>query len=205
MALAVARLFSGPHPRSYTFHIPDRQALVSLLSFLVGTSIGRIGDRIGPQRRIWLCISTLAQAGCLMAAALCCLYSREADVAESRGDPSWANPLGLAALGFCSASLGIQGIIGKRLNTQFATAVVLTTIWVELVNDPLLFARRAVKSRDHKASAVAMLFIGGLVSRALLDTIGSSATLGIAAGLRVLGSIGWFWVPTKQVKAKTSG
>lgn len=127
MALAVARLFSGPHPRSYTFHIPDRQALVSLLSFLVGTSIGRIGDRIGPQRRIWLCISTLAQAGCLMAAALCCLYSREADVAESRGDPSWANPLGLAALGFCSASLGIQVCIFFNLWIYCSTVLLIVS------------------------------------------------------------------------------
>ena len=64
-------------------------------------------------------------------------------------------------------------------------------IWVELVNDPKLFARTHVKSRDHKAGAILMLFIGGLVARCIIDTIGSPATLGIGAVMRVLGAVWW--------------
>jgi len=34
------------------------------------------------------------------------------------------------ALAFSSASMGLQGYQGTRLGSQFATTVVLTTIWV---------------------------------------------------------------------------
>ncbi|KAM0751261.1 hypothetical protein T439DRAFT_301192 [Meredithblackwellia eburnea MCA 4105] len=191
LGLALARLFSGPKPRTFEFEQPDRQALVSLLSFLIGTALGRLGDRIGPKKRVWLFSATMAQALCLMAAALTAWKSGESSFANSRAGPSWITPLGLTALGFASASLGIQGIIGKRLNTQFATCVVLTTIWVELINDPKLFVAKHVKSRDHKAGAVLMLFIGGIIGRALVDTIGAAGTFGIAAGFRVLSAVWW--------------
>ncbi|KAL8292749.1 hypothetical protein RQP46_001361 [Phenoliferia psychrophenolica] len=140
LALALARLFTGdPATRTYEFEQPDRQALTSLLGFLLGTSVGRVGDKVGPKKRVWL------------------------------------------------------GIVGKRLATEFATCVVLTTIWVELINDPKLFARTHVKSRDHKAGAILMLFIGGLVARCILDTIGAASALGIGAGMRVLGAAWWMW------------
>lgn len=36
-----------------------------------------------------------------------------ADTRSTRHNPSWTNPLGFVALAFISASLGLQGIIGK--------------------------------------------------------------------------------------------
>lgn len=42
---------------------------------------------------------------------------QEADNSE-RGQPRWITPLGFAALGFLSASLGLQGIIGKVIYTK---------------------------------------------------------------------------------------
>lgn len=50
--------------------MPDKQALCSLLSFLLGTSLGRIGDKIGNHSRRWLMSATFVQALMLMAAAL---------------------------------------------------------------------------------------------------------------------------------------
>ncbi|KAI5481930.1 hypothetical protein MNV49_000207 [Pseudohyphozyma bogoriensis] len=202
LGLALARLFSTPKPRDYTFQHPDQQALTSLLSFILGTSLGRLGDKIGPKKRVWLVSASLVQALCMLAAALCAKFSGETGFADSRGEPSWITPLGLAALGFASASLGIQGIIGKRLNTQFATALVLTTIWVELINDPLLFARKHVKSRDHKAFGIFACFLGGLLGRALLDKTSSAATLGVGAGLRVLGGVAWWFIAGESEKKK---
>jgi uncharacterized membrane protein YbaN (DUF454 family) len=101
----------------------------------------------------------------------------------------------MAALGFASASLGIQGIIGKRLNTQFATAVVLTTTWCELINDPKLFTVGPATARDHKAMAVFFLFLGAMISRTLIDVIDSPAVLGIGAGLRIIHMVAWLAVP----------
>lgn len=56
-----------------------------------------------------------------MGAALTVWKSGQGSIATSRGDPSWTNALTFVALAFLSASLGVQGIVGKRLNTQFGT------------------------------------------------------------------------------------
>lgn len=64
-----------------------------------------------------------------MAAALCVHYSGEGSLASGRGDPVWASVLGFATVAFASASLGLHGIVAKRVNSQFGTAVVLTTVW----------------------------------------------------------------------------
>lgn len=120
LAIAIARLFGKP--RDLTFHLADQQALTSLLTFIAGTSIGRIGDRIGPRRRIWLVFGTFLQALLLMIASICLWKSGQASIASSRAVPSWTNALTFVALGFMSASLGLQAILGKRLNTQFGTS-----------------------------------------------------------------------------------
>lgn len=55
-----------------------------------------------------------------------------------------------------------------------------------------------VITRDHKILAVIALFLGGFVSRAILQTsVGSAGTLGIGCGMRVLIAIGWLFVPAK--------
>jgi len=81
LALAVARLFASS-PRDTTFHKPDQQALTSLLSFLVGTSLGRIGDHIGPRRRWWIMSATFFMSLLTMAAALCAHFSAGPSIAE---------------------------------------------------------------------------------------------------------------------------
>ena len=122
LALALARLFSGPAgQRDTSFHIADQQALTSILTFIGGAFLGRIGDRMGAKTRAWLALGTFIQALFTMAAALCAWKSGQGSVAEIRGNPAWTNALTFAALGFISASLGLQGIMGKRVNSQFAT------------------------------------------------------------------------------------
>lgn len=115
-----------------------------------------------------------------------------------------------------SASLGVQGILGKRLNTQFTTTskcvyfylkclhtdvilVVLTTVWVELVTDPKLFNfMHKVKTRDHKLIAAVSLFLGAFAGRALLGAIGAPGALGIGCGVRLLITLSWLFVPNKK-------
>lgn len=96
--------------------------------------------------------------------------------------------------------MGLQAHLGTRLGSQFATTVVLTTIWVQLVGDPKLFSPKApIKSRDHKVLAIFMLFLGGFVGRALDGTIGAPATFGVGAAFRLLIALSWWWVPSKAV------
>lgn len=102
--------------------MPDRQALVSLLSFLGGSFLGgRIGDRIGSKSRGWLALGTLLQSGLTLSASLCALYSSQSGFSDSRADPSWTNTLGFLALGFASASMGLQALIGTRIGAHLAT------------------------------------------------------------------------------------
>jgi hypothetical protein len=181
-----------------TFHKADQQALCSLISFNIGAFVGRLGDHIGPLKRIWLIGGTLLQALLTMAAALTIWKSNSVSIADDRGDPSWTNALTFVGLAFMSASLGVQGILGKRLNTQFGTTIVLTTVWVELMSDPRLFKlKQKVTTRDHKLFAAVGLFLGAFVGRALLGKIGAAATLGVGVGFRVLIAISWIFVQGK--------
>ncbi|KAG7086879.1 hypothetical protein E1B28_002799 [Marasmius oreades] len=203
LAVALARLFEGsPGNRDQTFHKADQQALASLVAFNAGAFIGRLGDRIGAHKRIWLMFGTFLQTLFTMAAAVTIWKSGSGSIADHRADPAWTNGLSYAAIVFMSASLGLQGIQAKRLNTQFTTTIVLTTVWVELMTDPGLFnLRQKVITRDHKLIAAGALFIGGFTSRAILAKLGTGGTLGVAVGFRILITLAWLFVPAKPQKA----
>lgn len=81
LGIAIARNFDPLSTRTYHFMKPDQQAFVSLLSFLAGTSLGRIGDKIGPKRRTWLVLATFMQCLMTMAGALCAHFGGESQFA----------------------------------------------------------------------------------------------------------------------------
>jgi len=56
-----------------------------------------------------------------MAAAIAIWKSHQDSVADARANPAWNNVLSFVCVGFMSASMGLQGIMGKRVNTQFTT------------------------------------------------------------------------------------
>ena len=114
--------------RDTSFHLADKQALTSITTFLFGAFLGRIGDRMGSKTRAWLFLGTFLQALFTMAAALCAWKSGQPSVTDSRAEPVWTNALTFAAIGFMSASMGLQGIMGKRVNTQFATTSASTRL-----------------------------------------------------------------------------
>lgn len=60
LALALARLFENPvGGRDYTFHKADQQALCSVITFLLGAALGRIGDKMGAKTRLWMFLGKL--------------------------------------------------------------------------------------------------------------------------------------------------
>ncbi|KAF9501113.1 hypothetical protein BDN71DRAFT_1439364 [Pleurotus eryngii] len=209
LALAVAKTFEGPSltPQDTAFRNPDQHALCSFLTFLLGAFLGRIGDRIGPHKRRWLVSATFVQSLLTMAAAITIWKSSQDSrdgptrfsIADERGDPAWTHALTFACIGFMSASMGLQGVVAKRLNTEFAASIVLTTVWIELMNDPRLFhINRSVVSRDHKLIFITAIFTGGFIARALLHQLGAAGTLGIATGIRFLIALAWLFVPGKK-------
>lgn len=135
-----------------------------------------------------------------MAAAIAIWKSGQGSIAPSRSNPAWDNAVSFVCLGFMSASMGLQGIMGKRINSQFATTVVLTSVYCELMADPKLFnLRKGTTPRNHKILAISALVFGAFVSRAILSQIGSAGALGVATGIRVLLAFGWLFVPSKNV------
>ncbi|KAH6891869.1 hypothetical protein BKA70DRAFT_1119340 [Coprinopsis sp. MPI-PUGE-AT-0042] len=191
LALAIARLWEGTE-ESKIFHKADQQALCSLFAFMAGAYLGRIGDKIGPKKRVWLMLGTFIQALLTMAGAIAFWKSGQTDLGTSRANPAWTNALSFVGLAFISASLGLQGVLGKRMNTAFGTTIVLTTVWVELMTDPGLFnLRKRVVSRDLRLIAASTLFLGAFVGRAILAPLGYAGTLGVAVGFRVLIAISW--------------
>ncbi|KAJ7154673.1 hypothetical protein C8R46DRAFT_911158 [Mycena filopes] len=193
LGLALARL---ANTRKIVLSITEQQALTSLVAFNIGAFAGRVGDRIGPQTRAWLILGSAAQAALTIAAGICSQESSgQSSVALVHGEPTWAlSSLGLALM---AASLGLQGIMGKRLNTQFSTTVVLTAVCIELVADPQLFVRRRDTSRDHKLLVLVALFAGAVLARLLLGEFGVAATLGVGAGIRILVAGSWCFVRSK--------
>lgn len=202
LSLALARLFAISEVPGPSFRIIDRQSLTSILSFLGGSFLGRIGDKMGSKSRIWLFLGTFLQALFTMAAAILLFKGRQSSFSTPHA--TWTNAEGYAALALASASMGLQGIMGKRVNTQFATTIVLTTVWCELMADPALFTAKLVRSRDLKVLAVSALFLGGFVGRALLDKIGDAGTFGIGTGFRVIIAFMWIWTPAKVKAVKAS-
>jgi hypothetical protein len=80
---------------------------------------------------------------------------------------------------------------------------VLTTVWCELVCEPQLFSFRRVKSRDHKVAAIAALFIGAFLCRAVLQVSNSAITLAVATAIRGIVAVSWIFVPAKPVNKPT--
>jgi len=80
----------------------------------------RIGDKIGCKSRAWLFMGTLIQALLTMASAILIWEGRESSIADVRDDPAWSDTLSFAFTGFLSASMGLQGVMAKRVNTHFA-------------------------------------------------------------------------------------
>jgi hypothetical protein len=63
----------------------------------------------------------MMQALLTMAASITIWKSGEASVAVFRDEPAWSNLLSFVCVAFASASLGLQGVMGKRLDTPFST------------------------------------------------------------------------------------
>jgi len=162
----------------------------------------RVADHsfLGSKTRLWLVGATLLQAILTMGAALVAHFSGEGSFAGERGEPpSWITWRGFVALAMVSASMGVQAGVGVRLGSAFATSVVLTTIWVQIVGDAKLFQlAHHVKSRDYRVFTVLAVLVGAIVGRALVNALGAPSTLAIGAAFRVIIAFGWALVPTKS-------
>ncbi|TYJ57820.1 hypothetical protein B9479_001430 [Cryptococcus floricola] len=209
LGLAIARHMVPDHQLSeeqrFGFQKMDQQALVSLLSFCLATMLGQIGNRVGGKKRVWLVGATLGQMLLVGMASLLAHLSGETGLATGRGDPSWATPTGMSALAFLSAAIGLQGAVGTKLGTPMGTTVPLTSTWIDLFNDPFLFAFRHVRTRDVRAFGCLALISGAMISRVILGYIGSAETIAVCLAFRALLLVFWFAIPDAESRLGGGG
>ncbi|TEB22309.1 hypothetical protein FA13DRAFT_1757344 [Coprinellus micaceus] len=214
VSLAVARAIEGyyktPHPTGLVnvlAELPkqDRASLCSLIAFLSGLAIfGRLGDRLGTHKKGWLVGGTLIQALLTLVSAITFyLLESKAPLALSfhfLNDFARGSGLYFVGIACLSASLGVQGIMARRLGSAFSTTIVLTAIFVELVADPTFFqVTRPVRSRDQKWLAVFALFLGVVVGRLILGQLGTACTIGVGVLFRVAIAGSFLVVPGTHV------
>ncbi|KAF5336506.1 hypothetical protein D9611_006584 [Ephemerocybe angulata] len=203
VSLAVARTIEATflNPRSGILNtlvsLPktEQASICSLSAFFFGlATFGRLGDKVGTHKRGWLFAGTLIQALLSLTAA----YTFW-DLEDHSGPVSSLRHLaGVACL---SASLGVQGIMARRLGTQFSTTIVLTAIFVELTADPTLFqVMRPVRSRDQKWLAVFALGFGVVVGRLILGQLGTALTIGVGVLIRITIASSWLFIPASRVQ-----
>lgn len=225
ISLAIARLIESTFltPKTGVFintllTLPksDQASTCSLTAFLLGlATFGRLGDRIGSHKRGWLVAGTLIQAALTLCSAYAFWQIERRPLVSIAALDTVQHFIGVACL---SASLGVQGIMARRLGTQFSTTsewgfiflawtayltkclVVLTAIFVELVADPSLFqVTRPVRSRDQKWLAVFSLFLGVVVGRLILGQLGTSWTIGVGVVIRIVIAVSWLFIPATHV------
>ena len=63
----------------------------------------------------------------------------------------------------------------------------------------------SVPSRDHRIYSVVALLVGALASRCILGTLSGEVAVGIAAGIKILIAISFWWVPNKGGKVQKPG
>ncbi|EAU81392.2 hypothetical protein CC1G_05222 [Coprinopsis cinerea okayama7 len=200
-------VFFVQHPPVATRLMPPAEQLAacSIFSFVLGTFLfGRIGDRIGTHKRGWLVFGTLFQALLTLASAITFrLLEQEPSIPPTIAS---LNPLTTVSLKYffgiacLSMSLGVQGIMARRLATAFSTTIVLTAIFVELTANPALFQfSRSSPARDQQWLAAIFLFIGASVARLILGQVGVASTLAVAVLFRVAIAFSWLFIPARHI------
>ncbi|EEB95625.1 hypothetical protein MPER_05370, partial [Moniliophthora perniciosa FA553] len=123
LAIALARILELPAAdSSQAFNRTQQLALCSLLAFMASaTTIGRVGDILGTHKRYWLTFGSALSCLFTFAGAIAIWQSHSGAIASNRGDLAWNDCLTFVGIAFMSASVGIQGVQAKRLNTQFTT------------------------------------------------------------------------------------
>lgn len=166
---------------------------ISLLSFCVGSFFfARFHRYFSPKRRWVLCVSFTVQMGLTIAAALIVTLTPPGDNTDSV-DWNVLVPLALVAFQSCG-----QAVTSRALKYNALTSVVLTSIYCDLFSDKDLFAWDNVE-RNRRAAAPILLLVGAVIGGLFShSSIGIMGALWLAAGLKALMVIAWFFWPAEE-------
>lgn len=104
----------------------------------------------------------------------------------------------LLPLGFLAFQSGGQIVTSRLLGFNEVPTTVLTSVYCDLMSDPLLLKADNVK-RNRRAAAVLSILIGGIVGGWISrSNAGLSTNLWIAAGIKMAISVSWAVWPAKS-------
>ncbi|KAK7989108.1 hypothetical protein PG989_009423 [Apiospora arundinis] len=164
---------------------------VSLISFCVGSfCFSRFHRRFSPCRRWVLCTSFLVQMAFIIAAAS--ILTFVPSVPDEKESISWKVLLPMALVAFQSCG---QAITSRALKFNSLTSVVLTSIYCDLFSDTQIFAFDNT-DRNRRVAAPVLLLFGAIMSGLLSHSaFGTASVFWLAAGLKLLVAITWFFWP----------
>lgn len=226
LAMAVPALIK--HEHDAVEQMIDLRRFLVLIAFLLGVfGTSKVGPR-GPQSqtRWWIITSALANGLLLALAAGLIRVSEARWVAENRlPSEQWSDFPGMTGtvlLAFVlgaprldasydttahNIAAGCQGYTTQQLSTSFKGTIVLTTTWIELVSDPMLFAWSKNFARTQRILAISGLIIGAIVAELLTTAVGGkgeggSAAIAAAAVLCCAGAVRWWWVREAELDSE---
>ncbi|KAK2731794.1 hypothetical protein FQN55_004451 [Onygenales sp. PD_40] len=173
------------------------KALVSIISFLVGSSVYSLARHLGPHTRRAL-ICNFASQSLLITAATCLLQSGVIEDSATITDrQTFLKLIPLSLVAFQCAG---QMAASRMLAFNEIPTTVLTSLYYDLVSDPaLLRPIRTNVKRNRRVSAIIGVIGGAVIGGWLAKSTGGIATaLWIAAASKLAVSAIWFaWKPEK--------
>lgn len=153
-------------------------AVISLSLFAAGILIlGQLANHLGVrQKRWWLLASNMLQTALMAAAAGLQAASNDSKTQYRK-----------AALAMLALSSGAQVGMVRALKITDITTAMATAAYIDVFIDPNLFAGvTRNRQRNRRVGFLGMLIAGSFVGAVLYRYVGSSATLGICAGIKGL-------------------
>lgn len=171
------------------------KSLVSIVSFFLGAILLSTLHRVGPRRRWVLATSFLIQTICIGVSADL-VRNGYSSGSPAEGDDSiagstlprdpgfpWTDLIPVALLAFQAAG---KVVASRALEYNPLTAVVLTTLYADMVSDPRFLTAGLMSNgpRNRKLAAVALYFAG-----AVLGGVAASSSIKFTGGLIIATAI----------------
>lgn len=117
-------------------------------------------------------------------------------VPKSTNETHWTVIVPIALVAFQSCG---QAVVSRALKYNALTSVVLTSIYCDLFSDAELFSMHNAE-RNRRVGAPALLLFGAVMGGLLTHTsVGAAGVLWLAAGLKFLVVVAWFFWRTADV------
>ncbi|ORY65759.1 uncharacterized protein BCR38DRAFT_339037 [Pseudomassariella vexata] len=164
---------------------------ISLISFCVGSfCFSRFHRYFTASRRWVLCASFLIQMSLIVTAAAILTWGPKSG--SDKDSIGWNVLIPIALVAFQSCG---QAVTSRALKYNALTSVVLTSIYCDLFSDAELFVLHNAERNRRVGAPVLLLFgavMGGLLAH---STVGTAGVLWIAAALKLLVVVSWFFWP----------